>query len=190
MPAWAACWCGIGAWCRPSGCRSSACWTATVDVSRRPRWAPSHDVPPSTERQEEEGDHAEGHQQQDEQDDQADASSSDVRARHGLATGVRRRRRGWPWVRPVAAGTAWVAPTAAIMEVMPGSPASTGRPSAKRSRSARSSSAGRVAVVGELGHGLHDHGLECHRDRPGSPPGAARGYRARAWTPPPRESRP
>ena len=50
---------------------------------------------------------------------------------------------GTAMVRPVDAGTAWVAPTAAIMEVTPGSPASTGRPSAKRRRSARSSSADR-----------------------------------------------
>ena len=45
-------------------------------------------------------------------------------------------------VRPVVIGTAWVAADrAVIMEVTPGSPASTGRPSAKRRRSARSSSA-------------------------------------------------
>ena len=44
-------------------------------------------------------------------------------------------------VRPVVIGTAWVAPTAVITEVRPGSPASTGRPSAKRRRSARNSSA-------------------------------------------------
>ena len=45
-------------------------------------------------------------------------------------------------VRPVVMGMAVVAATApVIMEVTPGSPASTGLPSAKRSRSARNSSA-------------------------------------------------
>ena len=53
-------------------------------------------------------------------------------------------------VRPVEVAMAWVAPTAAIMEVTPGSPASTGRPSAKRRRSARSSSADRYRSSGSL----------------------------------------
>ena len=48
---------------------------------------------------------------------------------------------GRAMVRPVVVGTAWVAPTAANTVVTPGSPASTGRPSANLSRSARSSSA-------------------------------------------------
>ena len=47
---------------------------------------------------------------------------------------------GTAWVWPVTI-TAWVAPTWLIMEVRAGSPASTGRPSAKRNRSARNCSA-------------------------------------------------
>ena len=114
-------------------------WTATLDVS--PTTSGTVTLPPSDRAQQEEGDHREGEQEHDEDDDEA--------ARPLLPLEIVAVREGGPpsagtaIVRPVVVGTASVAPTAASMEVTPGSAASTGRPSAKRSRSARSSSADR-----------------------------------------------
>ena len=73
---------------------------------------------------------------------------------------------GMAVVRPIVAGTAWVTPTAAaVTEVTPGSPASTGRPFGEAEQVRPRLLRRPVAVVGELGHRLHDHGLERHRHR-------------------------
>ena len=89
--------------------------------------------------QQEEGDHGQRHQEHDQEDDEP---ARPLLALELLGVGWRAAgvARDGHWSGP-SAGTAWVAPTVAIMEVTPGSAASTGRPSAKRRRSARSSSA-------------------------------------------------
>ena len=129
-------------------------WVATLEVS--PHHVGDVDVAPEDAEgaQQEEGDDGERHEQQDQQGDQAARALLAV-----LFLGPGGRRTGNACVRPVAAWMAWVAATAPIMEVTPGSPASTGRPSAKRSRSAQLLGR-RVPGIGILGHGLHDHGLE------------------------------